>query len=56
MSLKSLALMHGASSPHSEVMVGAIPPHRTGSKFSPKLIVFNWGCNIYDGDVFKSYD
>ena len=28
--------MCSASSPHSQVMVGTIPPHRTGSDFSPK--------------------
>ena len=43
MSLKSLALMRGASSPHSEVTVGAIPTTSHGIRIQSQVDRFRLG-------------
>ena len=42
-SLKSLALMHSASSPHSEVTVGAIPTTLHGIRIQSQVDCFRLG-------------
>ena len=36
--------------PHCEVMVGMIPTTSHGIQIQSQV---DWGCNLYDGDIFK---